>query len=92
MNHTSQPHPGSWRFAALIAVHGQANGNSPDPAGKIAGYDSLALLEAAGHGAQQMLEGHGTLRKTLNPQQIDELRRLLAAMWQDGFTVGVRSR
>ncbi|ANZ13371.1 hypothetical protein SNOUR_43695 [Streptomyces noursei ATCC 11455] len=64
MNHMTQPHPDNLRLIALITDHDQATGNAPDPAGKVAGYDSFALLGAAGHRAQLMLEGHGTLRKT----------------------------
>jgi len=39
-----------------------------------------------------MIEGQGTLRKTLRAEQIDELTTLLTAMWMDGFAVGARSR
>ncbi|MFE0420855.1 hypothetical protein [Streptomyces tendae] len=43
-------------------------------------HGSFSLLGAAGVRAQLMLEGHGNLRKVLTPQQLDEMRRLLAAM------------
>lgn len=88
----TQPHPDSLRLAALIAAHDEATGNAPDSNGKIAGYDNSALLGAAGRRAQLMLEGFGTLRKTLAPQQINELWELLAVMWEDGFAVGARSQ
>lgn len=39
-----------------------------------------------------MAQGFGTLRMTLNAQQLDELQQLLAAMWKDGFAVGARSQ
>jgi hypothetical protein len=92
MNHMTQPTPDAFRLVALIDAHDKANSNTPDSSGKIAGFDSFALTGAAGHRAQLMIEGHGTLRKTLTPQQIDELTRLLAAMWRDGFAVGVSSQ
>lgn len=88
----TQPHPDSLRLAVLIDAHDKANGNASDNDGKIAGFDDFALAGAAGHRAQLMLEGHGALRKTLSPQQIDELRRLMAAMWRDGFAVGASSQ
>ncbi len=88
----SQPTPDTFRLVALIDAHDKVNGNTPDGSGKVAGFDSFALTGAAGHRAQLMIEGHGTLRKTLAPQQIDELARLLASMWRDGFAVGVRSQ
>ncbi|RSS37447.1 hypothetical protein [Streptomyces sp. WAC08241] len=88
----TQPHPDSLRLVSLIFDHDEAGGNSPDQGGKIAGYDSFALLGAAAHRANLMLEGNGTLRKTLTPEQLRELRDLLAAMWKDGFAVGARSR
>lgn len=88
----TEPSPDTLRLVALIANHDDANGNTPDPDGKIAGYDNYALTGAAGRRAQLMLEGHGTLRKTLAPQQQEELVRLLAAMWRDGFAVGARSQ
>jgi hypothetical protein len=92
MNRMNQPTPDNFRLAALIDAHDKANGNNPDSSGKVAGYDSFALTGAAGHRAQLMIEGHGTLRKTLTPRQIDELTQLLAVMWRDGFAVGVRSQ
>lgn len=88
----SQPTPDNFRLVALIDAHDQANGNAPHSDGKVAGFDSFALTGAADSRAQLMIEGHGTLRKTLAPQQIDELTQLLAAMWRDGFAVGVRSQ
>ncbi|MGW3954619.1 hypothetical protein ACWEKM_27640 [Streptomyces sp. NPDC004752] len=88
----TQTHRDSLRLIALISTHDQTNGNAPDPEGKIAGYDSFSLLGAAGHRSQLMVEGFGTLRKTLNPQQLDELHGLLASMWMDGFAIGARSQ
>ncbi|MFD7958465.1 hypothetical protein ACFV4X_33935 [Streptomyces ardesiacus] len=86
------PHPDSLRLAALLADHDESNGNLPAADGTIAGYDSFALLGAAAHRAHLMTEGFGTLRKTLNAQQLDELQGLLAVMWKDGFAVGARSQ
>ncbi|MFI6282908.1 hypothetical protein [Streptomyces sp. NPDC050988] len=88
----TQTHRDNLRLIALISAHDQTNGNAPDSDGKIAGYDSFSLLGAAGHRAQLMFEGFGTLRKTLNPRQLEELHHLLAAMWMDGFAVGARSQ
>ena len=88
----NQPTPDNFRLVALIDAHDKADGNSPDSSGKVAGFDSFALTGAAGHRAQLMIEGHGTLRKTLAPEQIDELTQLLTAMWRDGFVVGARSQ
>ncbi|MFD5554677.1 hypothetical protein ACFWIA_12670 [Streptomyces sp. NPDC127068] len=88
----TQPHPDVRRLVALIAEHDRSRGSIPDPDGKIAGYDGLVLLGAAGHRARFVLEGHGTLRNTLTPRQLGELCRLFAVAWQDGFAVGARSR
>jgi len=85
-------HPDHLRLIALIRDHDDTNGNAPDPDGKIAGYDSFALTGAAGHRAQLFAQGFGNLRKTLGPQQQEELVRLLATMWRDGFAVGARSQ
>jgi hypothetical protein len=89
MNHMT---PDNLLLVALIDAHDRSNGNTPGPDGKIAGIDSFALTGAAGVRAQQMLEGHGALRKTITPEQQQELVRLLAAMWCDGFAVGARSQ
>ncbi|GAA2720562.1 MULTISPECIES: hypothetical protein [Streptomyces] len=86
------PHPDFLRLVALLADHDESNGNLPAADGTIAGYDSFALQRAAAHRARLMAEGLGTLRKTLNAQQLRELQQLLAAMWKDGFAVGVRSQ
>ncbi|MFH8257569.1 hypothetical protein [Streptomyces roseolus] len=85
-------HPDFLRLVALLADHDETNGNHPATDGTIAGYDSFALLGAAAHRAQLMTEGFGTLRKTLNAQQLDELQQILAAMWKDGFAIGARFR
>lgn len=85
-------HPDHLRLVALIANHDEANGNASDPDGKIAGYDSFALTGAAGHRARLIAEGFGTLRKTLTPQQQQDLIRLLTTAWRDGFAVGARSQ
>ncbi|MCQ1577241.1 hypothetical protein [Streptomyces parvus] len=85
-------HPDSLLLATLINTHDQTNGNAPDSKGKIAGYDSSCLLGAGGHRAQLMVKGFGTLRKTLNPRQLEELHHILAAMWKDGFAVGACSQ
>ncbi|MEV8092639.1 hypothetical protein [Streptomyces nigra] len=86
------PHPDSLRLAALLADHDESNGSLPAADGTVAGYDSVALSRASAHRAQLLAETHGTLRKTLGPRQFAELQQLLAAMWEDGFAVGARSR
>ncbi|MGW3390532.1 hypothetical protein [Streptomyces cinereoruber] len=85
-------HPDFLRLVALLSDHDETNGNLPAADGTVAGYDSFALLGAAAHRAQLMTEGSGTLRKTLSAQQLDELQKLLAAMWKDGFAIGARSQ
>jgi len=81
-------HPDTLKLVAAISDHDERGGNTTGPDGKVAGVDAFALLGAAGARAKLMAEGFGTLRKTLSPQQQDELLRLLAAMWRDGFIVG----
>ncbi|MER5372761.1 hypothetical protein [Streptomyces sp. NPDC002553] len=85
-------HPDFLRLVALLADHDETNGNLPAADGSIAGYDSFALLGAGAHRARLMAEGFGTLRKTLNGQQLHEFQQLLAAMWKDGFAIGARSQ
>jgi hypothetical protein len=86
MNHMT--HPDTFKLLAAIRDHDERGGNTTGPDGKVAGVDAFTVLGAAGARAQVMAEGFGSLRKTLNPQQRQELERLLAAMWQDGFIVG----
>jgi hypothetical protein len=86
MNHMT--HPDTFKLLAAIKDHDDRGGNTTDPDGKVAGIDAFALLGAAGARAKLMAEGFGALRKTLSPQQQEELVRLLAAMWRDGFVVG----
>ncbi|MFB6984571.1 hypothetical protein ACNPQN_32605 [Streptomyces sp. NPDC056297] len=87
-----QPSPDNFRLIALLRDHDHSNGNEPGPDGKLAGYDSSSLLGAAGVRAKMMFEGHGTLRKILPPEHHEEVIRLMAAMWRDGFVVGARSQ
>lgn len=87
-----QPHPDNRRLIALLHNHDQSNGNEPGPDGKLAGYDSFSLLGAAGVRARMMFEGFGNARKILPPEHHDEVIRLMAALWRDGFVVGARSQ
>jgi hypothetical protein len=88
MNHM---HPDSLLLVSLIDAHDQTNGNTPDSDGKISGIDSSALTGAAGHRAQQMLDGYGSMIASLDPQQKKDLVMLMAALWKDGFAVGAQS-
>ncbi|WP_331731953.1 hypothetical protein OG613_49130 (plasmid) [Streptomyces sp. NBC_00015] len=88
----TQPHPDNFRLRALLAEHDQSNGNAPGPDGKIAGYDSFSLLGAAGVRASMMFEGFGPLRKVLPPEHHEEIIKIMAALWKDGFAVGARSQ
>lgn len=85
-------HPDSLLLVALIDAHDRANGNTPDSSGNVAGINSSALTGAAGHRAQQMFDGYGSMAASLNPQQKKELVQLMAALWKDGFAVGARSQ
>lgn len=87
-----QPHSDNSRIKTLIHEHDRADGNQPGPDGKLVGYDSFALFESALIRARTMFEGYGPLRKTMPPERHDEVIRLMAAMWQDGFVIGARSQ
>lgn len=84
----TEPHPDAFKLIAAVRDHDERGGNATGPDGKVAGVDAFALLGAAGTRARMMAEGFGNLRKTLNPQQQQELEQLLTAMWRDGFVVG----
>ncbi|MEU5196070.1 hypothetical protein AB0G86_18770 [Streptomyces scabiei] len=87
---THQPSD-SVRLADVLAEHDRAHGNTPDPDGKIAGYDQSPLLSVAKSRSRMMFEDRGPLRKVLAPEHHEELIQLMAAMWQDGFAAGARS-
>ncbi|MFD7884057.1 hypothetical protein ACFV3N_16660 [Streptomyces bauhiniae] len=85
-------HPDSLRLVALIKEHDDGEGNAPDRNGKTSGFDRTALLGAAAHRGNLLYENFGPLRKTLTTKQADEVLRLLAAAWLDGFAVGGRAQ
>lgn len=84
-------HPDSLLLVALIDAHDRTNGNTPDSDGKTAGIDDFALIGAAVRRAQQILDGYGSMIANLEPQQKEDLAKLMAALWKDGFAVGARS-
>ena len=85
---TYQLRPDQLRLIALIVDRDGASGNAPDQDRKIAGYDSLLPLRAAGYPGKLLYQGRHLPPQILQPGAERRADETAACHVGDGFAIG----